>query len=106
MAAVESEVVVICAGGGGIPVAFDDTGGVRGVEAVIDKDRAAALLARDLAADALVLFTDIPVVYANYGTAQARAIRRISPSSARQSGQRCRWISTRRAWAGASWPSR
>jgi carbamate kinase len=81
---VESEVVVICAGGGGIPVAFDDTGGVHGVEAVIDKDRAAALLARDLTADALVLFTDIPVVYANYGTAQARAIRRINPSLLRK----------------------
>jgi carbamate kinase len=76
---VESEVVVICAGGGGIPVAFDETGGVRGVEAVIDKDGSAALLARDLAADALLLFTDVPVVYANYATADARAIRRISP---------------------------
>jgi carbamate kinase len=80
----ESEVVVICAGGGGIPVAFDDAGGVRGVEAVIDKDSAAALLARDLAADALLLFTDVPVVYANYGTAAARAIRRISPSLLRE----------------------
>jgi carbamate kinase len=81
---VESGILVICAGGGGIPVAFDDAGGVRGVEAVIDKDRAAALLARDLSADALVLFTDVPVVYANYGTAQARAVRRISPSLLRE----------------------
>jgi carbamate kinase len=76
---VESGVLVICAGGGGIPVAFDNAGGVRGVEAVIDKDRAAALLARDLAADALLLLTDVPAVFANYGTPKARAIRRISP---------------------------
>jgi carbamate kinase len=81
---VESEVLVICAGGGGIPVAFDDAGGVRGVEAVIDKDRAAALLARDLAADALLLFTDVPIVYANYGTVNARAIRRINPTLLRE----------------------
>jgi carbamate kinase len=60
-------------------VAFDDSGGVRGVEAVIDKDRSAALLARDLAADALILFTDVAAVYASYGTPEARAIRRISP---------------------------
>lgn len=76
---VESEVLVICAGGGGIPVALDDGGGVRGVEAVIDKDRSAALLARDLAADALLLLTDVPVVYANWDSSEARAIRRISP---------------------------
>jgi carbamate kinase len=76
---VESEVVVICAGGGGIPVAFDDTGGVRGVEAVVDKDRSAALLARDLAADTLLLLTDVPAVSANFGTPEARAIRRMSP---------------------------
>jgi carbamate kinase len=76
---IESEVVVICAGGGGIPVAFDDAGGVRGVEAVIDKDRSAALLARDLAADALLLLTDVPAVYAKWDTPEARPIRRISP---------------------------
>ena len=80
---VESEVVVICAGGGGIPVAFDDTGGVRGVEAVVDKDRSAALLARDLAADTLLLLTDVPAVSANFGTPEARAIRRISPRQLR-----------------------
>ncbi len=76
---VESGVLVICAGGGGIPVAFDDAGGVRGVEAVIDKDRSAALLARDLAADALLLLTDVPAVYAKWDTPEARPIRRISP---------------------------
>lgn len=76
---VDSEVLVVCAGGGGIPVAFDDAGGIRGVEAVVDKDRSAALLARDLVADALILFTDVAAVYANYGTPEAQAIRRISP---------------------------
>lgn len=78
---VESEVVVICAGGGGIPVAFDNTGGVRGVEAVIDKDRSAALLARDLAADVLLLLTDVPAVYAKWDTPEARLIRRVSTNS-------------------------
>jgi carbamate kinase len=76
---VESGVLVICAGGGGIPGRVDEAGGVRGVEAVIDKDRAAALLARDLAADALLLLTDVPALYANWGAPDARAIRRASP---------------------------
>lgn len=76
---VDAGIVVICAGGGGIPVVFDDSGGVRGIEAVIDKDRAAALLARELAADALVMLTDVPAVYADYGTPQQRAVRRVSP---------------------------
>ena len=81
---VESGILVICTGGGGIPVVFDDA---RRRARRRGRDRQGSrrwLLARDLAADALVLFTDIPVVYANYGTAQARAIRRISPSLLRE----------------------
>jgi carbamate kinase len=82
----EHECVVICAGGGGIPVMYTDDpapAGQRlvGVEAVIDKDLASALLARDLRADALVIVTDVDAVYADWGTPQQRAIRRASPSA-------------------------
>jgi carbamate kinase len=71
---VEHGVVVICAGGGGIPTAYDDEGKLYGVEAVIDKDLASSLLARDLGADRLIMLTDVAYVYRDYGTAQQRAI--------------------------------
>jgi carbamate kinase len=78
--------VVICAGGGGIPVMYTDapaTAGHQlvGVEAVIDKDLASALLARDLKADALVIVTDVDAVYSGWGTAEQRAIRRATPEA-------------------------
>jgi carbamate kinase len=69
---------IICAGGGGIPVVRDADGSLRGVEAVVDKDRTAALLARLLGADALLLLTDVPAVELGYGTPGARAIRQTS----------------------------
>jgi carbamate kinase len=73
--------VVICAGGGGIPVMYTDDpvpAGRRlvGVEAVIDKDLASGLLAEDLHADALVIVTDVDAVYADWGTPDQRPIRR------------------------------
>jgi carbamate kinase len=74
-----NHVGVICCGGGGIPVVRDPDGGLRGIEAVIDKDRTAALLAERLSADALLLLTDVAAVEANYGTVAAQAIRRTSP---------------------------
>jgi carbamate kinase len=78
--------VVICAGGGGIPVMYTDepaTPGRQlvGVEAVIDKDLASALLAKDLHADALLIVTDVDAVYADWGTAEQRAIRRATPEA-------------------------
>jgi carbamate kinase len=78
--------VVICAGGGGIPVMHTDEpvpAGRRlvGVEAVIDKDLASALLAEELRADALVIVTDVDAVYLDWGTPQQRAIRRASPAA-------------------------
>jgi carbamate kinase len=78
--------VVICAGGGGIPVMYTDDpvpAGRRlvGVEAVIDKDLASALLARDLRADALAIVTDVDAVYADWGTPHQRAIRRATPEA-------------------------
>lgn len=63
---IESGVVVISVGGGGIPVVVSDDGLIRGVEGVIDKDRAAALLARDLGAQALLLLTDVDAVYVDW----------------------------------------
>jgi len=81
---VERGCVVICAGGGGIPVMYTDepaAAGKRlvGVEAVIDKDLASALLACDLAADALLIVTDVDAVYSDWGTPDQKAIRRASP---------------------------
>jgi carbamate kinase len=68
-------VLVICAGGGGIPVVVDRQGRLCGVDAVVDKDRAAALLAEGLAADALLMLTDVPAVQAGFGTADARDLK-------------------------------
>jgi carbamate kinase len=67
--------IVVCAGGGGIPVVADAAAGLRGVEAVVDKDLTAALLARAIGADALLLLTDVDAVVDGYGTPQARPIR-------------------------------
>ena len=80
----EHDCVVICAGGGGIPVMYTDEpvrAGTRlvGVEAVIDKDLASALLAIDLHADVLVIATDVDAVYTGWGTPQQEAIRRATP---------------------------
>jgi carbamate kinase len=76
--------VVICAGGGGIPVMYTDEpvpAGRRlvGIEAVIDKDLASALLAADLKADALAIVTDVDGVYAGWGTPDQRKIDRATP---------------------------
>jgi carbamate kinase len=57
-----ARVLVVCTGGGGIPVVTMPDSGVRGVEAVIDKDLASALLARAIGADAPLLLTDVPAV--------------------------------------------
>lgn len=71
--------LVICAGGGGIPVAPDAHGVLHGAEAVIDKDRAAALLAHELGADALLLLTDVDAVHRDWGTPRAAPIHRAAP---------------------------
>jgi carbamate kinase len=76
---VDSKVIVICAGGGGVPVVEAETGDFVGIEAVIDKDRASALLARQLGADLLLLLTDVDGVYADFGKATARRLERADP---------------------------
>ncbi|WFP62257.1 carbamate kinase [Mesorhizobium sp. WSM4904] len=74
---VEHDVVVICTGGGGVPVIARDDGSMIGVEAVIDKDLASSLLARQLKADMLLMLTDVDAVYVDYGTPDARALRKV-----------------------------
>jgi carbamate kinase len=82
---VDAGVLVICAGGGGVPVLERD-GVLAGVEAVIDKDLAAALLAVNLEADALLLLTDVPGVQRDWGTDHARVIAEASPEELRAMG--------------------
>ena len=74
---VEHGVIVICGGGGGIPVLARDDGSLLGVEAVIDKDFASELLARQLDVDMLLLLTDVDAVYADFGTPRARRLDRL-----------------------------
>ena len=81
---VEANVIVVCAGGGGIPVAAAPDGSLRGVEAVIDKDLSAALLARELRADALLLLTDVPAVFLDWPEPARRAIASASPAELRK----------------------
>jgi carbamate kinase len=80
---VEHDVLVICAGGGGVPVVAELGGACYGVEAVIDKDLTAALLARDIGADVLLLLTDVDAVQLGWGTPAARKIRAATPLSLR-----------------------
>ena len=70
---------VICAGGGGIPVRRNASGQMEGVEAVIDKDRTAALLASDIEADAILLLTDVAAVFRNFGSAEQSPIEVTTP---------------------------
>ena len=78
-----SGITVICAGGGGIAV-VKESGGWRGVEAVIDKDFASALLARDADADVLLLLTDVDGVYADWGSKNQRLISAATPEELKQ----------------------
>ena len=78
-----SGAITVCAGGGGVPVVKDGAGMLRGVEAVVDKDLTASLLARMLDADALLLLTDVAAVQDAFGTAAARRLRRVTPTELR-----------------------
>lgn len=76
---VDGGFLVVCVGGGGVPVISVD-GGHQGVEAVIDKDLASALLAVGLGADVLALATDVDAVYTGWGTRDKRAVTRATPA--------------------------
>jgi carbamate kinase len=80
----DSGAIVICAGGGGIPVRALPSGWFHGVEAVIDKDLCSALLARKLGADALLLLTDVEAVYVDWGSPHALPIRSATPGTLRK----------------------
>ncbi len=74
--------IVICAGGGGVPTTVDDESDVMaGVEAVIDKDLASAVLARDIDADLLIIATDVDGVYVDWGTNVRRRVARAHPDA-------------------------
>ncbi|MDX6513663.1 MAG: carbamate kinase [Gaiellaceae bacterium] len=78
---VDSGTIAIACGGGGIPVVRRE-GHLKGIDAVIDKDRASALLAIALGAQRLVILTDVEAVERGFGTADAEAIRELSPEDA------------------------
>ena len=81
---VDCGTTVVCAGGGGVPVTRTLAGQLRGVEAVVDKDLTAALLAEAVGADALLILTDVPAVIDGYGTAAARPLHRVTPDELRR----------------------
>jgi len=80
---VDAGVIVVCAGGGGIPVIVTWDRRIRGVEAVIDKDLAAALLARSVGANALLLLTDVAAVWTSWPPEMGRALGRTTPAELR-----------------------
>lgn len=79
----EMDVIVIAVGGGGIPVVRDNHT-LRGVEAVIDKDRAASVLAENIGADRLIILTNVDYVYADYGRESQKALKNISAGELRK----------------------
>jgi carbamate kinase len=84
----DKDVVVICAGGGGVPTMYDPDAErtLVGVEAVIDKDLASELLAREVEADLFVMATDVDSVYADWGTPEQRRLERVTPGELRGYG--------------------
>ncbi|HEX9127681.1 MAG TPA: carbamate kinase [Gemmatimonadaceae bacterium] len=79
---VERDTVVIACGGGGVPIYRDVALGLEGVDAVVDKDLAAAVLARELDAELFLILTDVDAVYTGWGTEQKRAISSMTVSEA------------------------
>ena len=79
---VEEGTLVIACGGGGAPIYDDPVKGWEGIDAVVDKDLAAAVLARDLGATLLLILTDVDAVYANWGTSQQQPLRRLTADAA------------------------
>lgn len=81
---VELGTIVIAAGGGGVPVYIENDGAYEGVDAVVDKDRASAVLAHDIAAHTLIFLTDVDNVYLDYKKPEQRALGRITAAEAEQ----------------------
>lgn len=81
---VENGAVVIAAGGGGIPVFYDENVTLQGIEGVIDKDRASAVLARDIQAELLLILTGVEKVFLNFGTLLQKELDKITLAEAKQ----------------------
>ena len=81
-----SGAVVVCAGGGGVPVIRNEHGLLSGVEAVVDKDLTTSVLAEALDADVLLILTDVPNVVRGYGTPDAEPVLRATPASLQREG--------------------
>lgn len=81
---VDHDVIVICAGGGGIPVVRRQDGSLIGIEAVIDKDHSSALLAEELDADALLMLTDVDGVYKNWNSPSQSIISKATSADIRK----------------------
>jgi carbamate kinase len=79
---VSTGTIVMACGGGGVPVYQHPTLGLEGIDAVVDKDLAAAVLARDLGATMLLILTDVDAVYADWGTPKQRPLRQLSADEA------------------------
>lgn len=76
----EKNTILVCAGGGGIPTMYDENKKLHGADAVIDKDLASSLLARELDADFFIMATDVEGVYKGWGTPEQELIKSVSPS--------------------------
>jgi len=76
--------IVITVGGGGVPVIYAEGKKVEGIDAVIDKDLASSLLARQIGADKLFILTDVPKVFLDYGTPQEKAIDKMTLMQAKE----------------------
>ena len=83
---IDSNYIVICAGGGGIPTYYDEQGMLRGAEAVIDKDLASALLATSVDADLLIIATDVDGAYVDWGKPTQKRIAQSDPQAIMQFG--------------------
>ncbi len=80
---VESGTIVVACGGGGVPVYVDGQKNLEGLDAIIDKDAVAAVLARELSAELLLILTNVDAVYADWGTPAKRALSALSVEAAR-----------------------
>ena len=76
--------IIIAVGGGGVPVYIDESGYLRGIEAVIDKDMASSLLARTIKADEFYILTDVPYIYINYNTPQQEVLEFLDAKDAQK----------------------
>ena len=79
----DQNAIVIASGGGGIPVYLDKNGNYKGFDAVIDKDLASAVLAKDISADELIILTDVDYVYLNFGKKNQRKLNKLTLKEAK-----------------------